>query len=91
MLCVPTLSVPIESVAIWLPFIAEDPSCVVPSINFTVPVGKTPSPELTAAVNVADWLSVDGFAEEVNVVLVLPCTVWLNTDDVLALKLLSPP
>jgi hypothetical protein len=73
MLLVPTLSAEVENVATPTPFSAEDPSCVVPSMNFTVPVGATPAPELTVAVKVTDWLSVDGFAEEVNAALVLPC------------------
>jgi hypothetical protein len=65
--------VAIENVAMPLPFKDEDPSAVVPSINFTVPVGVTPVPEITVAVNVTDWLMEDGFDEEVNAVLVLPC------------------
>jgi len=51
---VPTLSVAIENVAMPLPFRDDDPRAVVPSINFTVPVGVTPVPELTVAVNVMD-------------------------------------
>jgi hypothetical protein len=48
------LSVAIENVAIPLLSREDEPSCVAASINFIVPVGVTPAPELTVAVNVTD-------------------------------------
>jgi hypothetical protein len=88
--CVPTLSVEVVNVAIPDPFNTNVPSIVDPSVNLTVPVGVRPA-EFTVTVNVTDWLSVEGFNDEVTAVLVVvDTTPWLNTGEVLALKLLSP-
>jgi hypothetical protein len=69
------------------------PSVVAPSLKVAVPVG-VPAPgatALTVAVNVTDWLKVDGFAEEATVVLLLAgLTVWESVALVLAVKFVSP-
>jgi hypothetical protein len=91
MLCAPAAKVVMEIEAAPTPFRDDVPSVVVPSSNFTEPVGTVEPPELTEAVSVMDWSNVDGFADEANAVLVLPCwTTWLNIDEVLPLKLPSP-
>ena len=60
---------------------------VVPSVNLTVPVGVlVPTPAMVA-VNVMDAPELDGFAEEVTVVVVVPCTDC----DTEPLLLLKPP
>jgi hypothetical protein len=88
---VPTGSVAIERDAVPLLLNAELPSMVVACENVTVPVGVPLALEVTVAVNVTDWLKLDGFGVETKVTVVLPCcTAWLNTDEVLALKLASP-
>jgi hypothetical protein len=52
-------------------FNAPGPSSVVPFINETVsPSGGIPALELTAAVNVTPSPEVDGFSEEVSVIVV---------------------
>jgi hypothetical protein len=64
------------------------------SLNVTVPVG-VPAPGETAAtvaVKVTDWPKVEGFCDELIVVVV---EAWLTTcdraDEVLAVKLVSAP
>jgi hypothetical protein len=63
-------------------------------LNVTVPVG-VPAPgdtTVTVAVNVTDWPKTEGLAEEVTPVVVFAwLTVWLNTLEVLAPKLVSLP
>src|SRR5262249_42862678 len=60
----------------------------------TAPVGL-PLPGLVTAIvamKVTDWPHTEGLADEVRVVVVSALlTVWLTADDVLLLKLLSPP
>ena len=71
--CAPAVSVVVANVATREPFSVPVPSVVAPSLNVTVPVG-VPLPgatALTVAVNVTDWPTVEGLAEEVTVVLVL--------------------
>ena len=51
------------------PFRVPVPNVVPPSIKVTVPVGVLPVP-VTVAVNVTDWPAVEGFREEVRVVVV---------------------
>ena len=64
-------------------------SVVVPSLNVTVPVG-VPLP-LTVAVKVTCWPNVDGFDDDVSVVVVLLLfTVCVTAADVLDSKLESP-
>jgi hypothetical protein len=69
-------------------------SAVAPSLNVTVPLGvPLPDPDaLTVAVNTTACPYTDGFTDEATTV-VLPdlFTTWLNPDDVLVLKLPSPP
>ncbi len=45
-------------------------SAFVPSLNVTVPVGLAPPVTVTVAANVIDSPTVDGFADDFNVVLV---------------------
>jgi hypothetical protein len=69
------------------------PTVVAPSLNVIDPVG-VPAPgatTVTVAVKITDRLRIDGFAEELTGVVVKALfTVWLNTPEVLPLKLLSP-
>jgi len=63
-------------------------------LNVTVPVG-VPLPgatALTVAVNVTDWPTVEGLAEEATVVEVLAWfTTWVTVFEVLVPKFESPP
>jgi hypothetical protein len=69
--------------------IAPVPSVVLPSVNVTVPVAVG---GVTVAVKVTEELYVDGFADGVNVVVVLArFTVCVSVAEVLALSLVSPP
>jgi hypothetical protein len=65
------------------------PRVVPPSLKVTVPVA---SDGVTVAVNVTEEPYVDGFADEVSVVVELATfTVWVRADDVLLLQFPSPP
>jgi hypothetical protein len=88
--CVPAVSVDVANVA--TPELrVPDPRVVAPSRNVTVPVGVPPVP-VTVAVNVTDWPAVDGLTDEAStVVLGLPLTTCVTTEDVLPAKLVSPP
>ena len=69
------------------------PRVFAPSLKVTVPVGM-PVPGLfavTVAVKVTDCPDTDGLAEELTNVVVLYFTVWVTLDDVLPVKLASPP
>lgn len=63
------------------------PKLVVPSRNWTVPVGLLPA---TVAAKVTDWPKVTGLRDAVTVVVVLPTTIWFKAADVLAVFVLSP-
>src|SRR6266571_516926 len=66
------------------------PSVAAPSLNVTVPVG-TPAPDLTVELNVTVWPTVEGFGEEVRLVLEFPAfTVCVRTADVLAANVAFP-
>ena len=78
----------------WLELFRVPVSRVLrPSLKVTVPVG-VPPPALfavTVAVKVTDCPDTDGLAEELTNVVVLYFTVWVTLDDVLPVKLASPP
>src|SRR3954453_22503454 len=62
--CVPEAS---ADVVIWAwpaTRVMQQKKAKPPSLKFTVPVGGPPSGELTVAVNVTDWPTVEGFALE---------------------------
>jgi hypothetical protein len=90
----PSVRLDVVRLAWPVPFRGTVPSVVVPSTNATVPVG-VPVPGatgVTVAVNVTDCPSPDGFAEDTTVVVVAAVfTVWVSADDVLPVKLPSPP
>ena len=87
--CVPTVSVDFVSVATALPFSVADPIPVVPSKNFTLPVGTGPV-LVTWAVKVTFCPNVEGFGLEVRVVVVgYPFTTCV-TNPVLGLNIASP-
>ena len=72
MVCVPTASVEVEKEAWPAPStVTLEARTVAPSVKVTVPVGTPPVPA-TVAVNVTDWPDVDGFGDEVRVVVVAP-------------------
>jgi hypothetical protein len=57
----------------------------------TVPVGLPAVPGATVAVKVTVWFRLVDVGAKLNVVLVLAfCTTWLNTADVLAVRVLFP-
>lgn len=90
--CVPTLNDEVLYVACPLDKVPV-PRVVEPSLNVTVPVGVPPLP-LAWAVKVTDVPEVDGFNEEVTVVVVVvitAVTVCVRADAVEAEKVLSPP
>src|SRR5579871_2648450 len=71
MLCVPTVRVDVVSVACALVLRLEVPRFVDPSKKVTVPVGVTLNPSPVAvAVKVTDWPKLEGFTDEVSVVVV---------------------
>ena len=79
--CAPTASVDVVSDAVP-PLKATLPNGVAPSKNCTVPVG--PEDGLTVAVNVTGCPTVDGFRDDVNVVVVMiALTVCVTAEDVL--------
>ena len=67
------------------------PRVAAPSVNVTDPVG-VPLEPLTPAVKVTDCPIVLGFTDDERVVVVeVGVTLWINADDVLLLKFVSPP
>jgi hypothetical protein len=67
------------------------PRLVLPLLNVTEPVATPPYCPDTAAVMVADCPKLEGFADEVKVVVELALlTVWLTAVDVLPAKSESP-
>ena len=62
------------------------------SLNCTVPVGMpAPGAALTVAVNVTDWPNIEGFKEDVTLVVVLAgFTTCETADEVLVAKFVSP-
>lgn len=66
----------VEEVKVALPAVtvAAAASVVVPSVNLTVPVGTLVPTPVIVAVSVMEAPEVDGFAEEVTAVVVVPCT-----------------
>ncbi len=78
----------------WLELFRVPVSRVLrPSLKVTVPVGVAPPGlfAVTVAVKVTDCPDTDGLAEELTNVVVLYFTVWVTLDDVLPVKLASPP
>jgi len=84
MLCGPAVKLVTIRLATPLGFSVALPSCEVPSIKVTVPVGAAPVSEATVAVRVKSAAS-----PSVVLVVALP-TTWLSVDEVLALKFASP-
>ena len=96
-LCEPTANDDVVNVAV-LPDNVAVPIFTVPSKNVTVPVG-VPVPVDTVTVKVTLWPTVDGFNDEVILVVVdtgvtggvtggvtvAAFTTWINTGDVLLL------
>jgi hypothetical protein len=73
---------------------AAVPSVVAPSLKVITPVG-IPVPgatELTVAVSVTDWFSVDGFGDALNKVWVeIRLTVCVTVAELLAISAVLPP
>lgn len=66
------------------------PMVLVPSRNFTVPLGVPPVP-VTAAVNVTESPTVDGFSDDVRTVVVAsPFTVCVKAAETLPPNVVSP-
>jgi hypothetical protein len=88
MVCGPIVSAAMVNDALP-PLTAAVPKGVTPSKNCTVPVG--PEEGLTVAVKVTCCPKVDGFSDDVSVVVVLAAlTVCGTAADVLPVKLASP-
>jgi hypothetical protein len=81
---VPWLSVDVAPlVAVPLVRVTGAPKFAPSTVNCTVPVG-VPALLVTVAVNVTDWPTVDGFADDVTAVVVLTgFTVCVSTAEVL--------
>ena len=94
MLCVPCVSVPVETDAAPAARVPV-PICVEPSKKFTVPVIVPAVCDVTVAVKVMDCPTVEGLSEEAMAVVVAGFVLALTTcetaGEVLAAKLLSPP
>lgn len=74
MVWVPPVRVEVAKVATPLAMVPV-PRVVEPSRNVTVPV----APVVTVAVNVTDWLMLDGFTDEVSVTVeAVLLTVWVS-------------
>jgi hypothetical protein len=87
--CVPATSAEVEREACPA-FNVPLPIEVAPSRKITVPVGVPPVP-VTVAVNVTVCPAVDGFTEEITVVLeVRPWTTCVNTSEMLLEEFASP-
>ena len=84
MLCGPAVRLVTERLATPPAFNVAVPSCDVPSMKLTAPVGGVPVSDATVAVNVKSAVSVN-----VVVVVALP-TTWLSAGEVLTLKFASP-
>ena len=67
-MCEPTVKAEVTRVATPTPSNVPPPRDVAPSKKVTVPVGAPAVAELAVAVNVTVWLRLDGFGEEVTVV-----------------------
>ena len=66
------------------------PKVVVPYLKVTVPVGVAPVVAVTVAVKVTDSPEVDGFVDEVRVVVVGETfTTWVRVVEVLVASVLS--
>ena len=80
----PTERFETERTATPLELSVDEPSVVLPSRNFTVPVG-VPDDALTVAVKVTVWLRVEGFGDEVSEVdvAIKLSTVWASAGEVL--------
>jgi hypothetical protein len=86
--CAPTTSEETDSVA-FPPAIVEAPRIVVASLNCTVPVAEL---GVTVAVKVTACPTVEAFCEEVTATLDPAwLTVWVKTDEALAVSFASPP
>src|SRR6266849_5548654 len=87
--CVPTASVDLVSLATPLPFDVADPIPVVPSRNFTLPVGAGPV-LVTGAVKVTACPNCEGFGLEVRVVAVAYLLTTCVTFPLLVRNMESP-
>jgi hypothetical protein len=86
----PTASVVVDILAAP-PTSAADPNALLPDLKVIDPVGTADVLEVTVAVNVTNWLAVDGFNEEDSDVLVaVLLTTCDNTGEVLVAWLASP-
>ena len=90
--CVPAPRPDVDRVA--TPFVpsADVPRMELPSLNVTLPVA--PEDGLTVAENVISCPRVEGLSDDVNAVVVLITladTTCVSEDDVLPVKLASPP
>ena len=71
MVCVPTVRLEVAKAALPAESRATDPSDDEPSVNAMEPVGTDPPVEVTVAVNVTLWPSIEGFRLETALMVVL--------------------
>ena len=93
MLWLPTVSVEVAQVAAAATKATGPHTVVAPSLKVTVPDGvpAAGAVALTVAEKVTLWAKLDGFAELVTAVVVLPLlTIWLTATEVLVVKLALP-
>jgi hypothetical protein len=94
--CDPVLKADVANVALPLPLRAPVPNVAAPSMNVTVPAGTVVFPlgPVTDAVNVTCCPAVDGFCDDVTVVVVagrvVAFTTCESTGEVDPAKLESP-
>jgi hypothetical protein len=88
---VPTDNPVVETVATPELFKVPVPMVAEPFLNVTVPVAVAPEAGVTFAVKLTDFPSVEGFSDEVSVVVVAICsTVWVRVAEVLVRSSVLP-
>jgi hypothetical protein len=86
MVCTPALSVEVAKVAVPLVMVPV-PRVVEPSRKVTVPV----TPAGTVAAKVTDWLTLDGFTEDVSKTVVVALLTVCVVVPVAGALFVSPP
>src|SRR5205823_1060109 len=79
--CDPAASELVLNVATPLAFKPMVPTVLPSMVKVAVPVG-VPDPDVTVAVKVTDWPTVDGFWLDVSAVVVVAATVWVTVFEV---------
>ena len=83
--CVATVGVAVANVA-FPPLSAPVPKTVLPFLNVTVPVGVPVPVCVTVAVNMTDWPNIEGFFEDVTLVVVVFAIFSASVEEMLVVK-----